>query len=230
MAPSLTRIVSPTGEIDHVAVFASRGVCMHAGIVYRAESSLRLLHHAFHLDLRDDELRPGTRSFVCVVPNLMRDDRVALAGYCRRIFLVNSRNGGIPYNLELEAGTDFDPDTGELILPASATGMTCATFVLHVFRSAGNPLIDPIGWPKAADRPGDLEMQQSFVRILEENPSPAYQAQAGRIRHQIGCPRIRPEDVAGACLEDSLPSQFCHCDPNGRLIVAVVQTRAGQFW
>jgi hypothetical protein len=221
MPPNLDRVAFPPRPIDTVAVAACRsGNGTHVGVAYRGpDGAARLLHLAFHLDLRDDDFRRVRPRYVCVVPNLHQADLVALAGYCRRIFLMNSA-GRIPYNLAYEPETGFDPDTGDLVLPGTATGMSCSTFVLHLFRSSGNPLLDVTGWP--AGRPGDRERQEELVRWMEATPSPAYQAQASRIRGQIGCPRVRSEDVAGGCLEDELPARFEQCDPNGRAILAML--------
>lgn len=231
MPPNWSRITPPTDGIDDLAVFVRKTQDgTHAGIVYRgSDGTLRLLHQAFHLNLRDDEFVERRGRFVCVVPSLLHDELVALAGYCRRIYLVNSSRGGIPYNLELELNEGFDPVTGDLVMPGSATGMSCATFVVHVFRSAGNEIVDPTDWPRATARAGDVERQEQLIRMMEQNPSPEYQRQADRIRSQRGCPRIRPEDVAGACLEDSLPARFAQCDRNGRLLLGVIDCRCGQY-
>jgi hypothetical protein len=222
MPPDPKRILLLPHPVDSVAVVVCRsGNGTHAGVAYRGpDGAARLLHLAFHLDLRDNDFDRVRSRFVCVVPNLRRADLVALAGYCRRIFLTNSA-GRIPYNLAYEPGTTFDPDTGDLILPSDGTGMSCATFVVHLFRSAGNPLIDLTNWP--ADRAGDREPQEELVRMMQTDPSPIYQAQAARIRSQIGCPRVRPEDVAGGCLEDVLPAGFEQCDSNGREILALLE-------
>jgi hypothetical protein len=221
MPPNLDRVVSLPRPIDTLAVVVCRsGNGTHAGVAYRgADGSTRLLHLAFHLDLRDDDFERYRPRYVCVVPNLHRADLVALAGYCRRIYLRNAV-GGIPYNLAYEPGTTLDPDTGDLVLPETGTGMSCSTFIVHFFHSSGNRILDVTGWP--ASRPGDTERQEELVRWMEANPAPAFQTQAARIRGQIGCPRIRPEDVAGGCMEDVLPARFDDCDSNGRGILAML--------
>lgn len=223
MPPNLDRIAWHHQPIETVAVVVCRsGNGTHAGIAYRGEDGLpRLLHLAWHLALFDDDFQFARNDYLSVIPNLRRADAIALAGYCRRIFRVNNAGGQrVPYNLEYEPGTGFDPDTGDLVLPKGATGMSCSTFVVHVFRSSGNPLIEATGWP--ADRPGDRERQEELVRMLENHPAPHYRGQGARVRSQIGCPRIRPEDVGGACLEDRLPAGFDQCDLNGRMILAAL--------
>src|SRR3954453_20944610 len=109
MPPNPNRILFLSQPIDTVAVVVCRsGNGTHAGVAYRGpEESSRLLHLAFHLDLRDNDFDRVRSRFVCVGPNLRRADLVALAGYCRRIFRINSA-GRVPYNLAYEPGTTFD--------------------------------------------------------------------------------------------------------------------------
>src|SRR5437762_521119 len=143
MPPNLDRIAWPHRPIEAVAVVVCcSGNGTHTGIAFRGEEGFpRLLHLAWHLALFNDDFQAARDDYLCAVPNLRRADAIALAGYCRRIFRVNNAGGQrIPYNLEYEPGMGFDPDTGDLVLPAGATGMSCTTFVVHVFRSSGNPL------------------------------------------------------------------------------------------
>jgi hypothetical protein len=225
MPANLERVVSRSGnpEILAVAVCKSRDG-PHAGIVHLGkDGSLHLLHFAFHRDLRNQPFPRVRDDFVCVAPNLLQAEKIALAGYCRLISDANAHLRNIPYNLRYDEGTGFDPDTGDLILPNGALGMGCATFVLHVFRSAGRRLLDATAWP--AGRSGDKERQEQLIAMLRRNPDPDYQEQATRVENlEKGCPRISPQEVAGACLEDALPASFTHCEPNGRLIDALLDS------
>ncbi len=221
MAARLERVAFHSSPIDTVAVAARlTRTGTHVGVAYRGpEGTEQFLHFCFHLDLENEDFAPSRSRYVCVVPNLHRAELVALAGFCRRVYRANAR-GVIPYNLAYEAGTMLDPDTGDLVIAENGTGMTCATFVVHLFRSLGIPIIDMTDWP--AGRPGDRERQEELVRMLATHPSPEYMAHAARIRGQIGCPRVRPEEVAGACLEDVLPAAFEQCESNGRTILTML--------
>ena len=55
---------------------------------------------------------------------------------------------------------------------------------------------------------------------------PAYQAASCPTS---AAPGIRPEETTGACLEDDLPAPFGRCEPNGRVILKVLdgKTHAG---
>lgn len=222
MPPNLERVAFLGTPIETVAVAVCRaGGGTHAGVAYRGpDGTAKLLHLAFHEDLREDDFDRYRPRYVCVVPNLPRPDLVALAGYCRRIYRANAARR-IPYNLAYEAGTKFDPGTGDCVLAEGGTGMRCATFVVHLFRSAGNPIIDVREW--RVREPEDGRRQAELVEAMQRAPSPVYQREAARIRGEIGCPRVRPEDVGGGCLEDVLPAPFEWCDCNGRCVLAMLR-------
>jgi hypothetical protein len=46
-----------------------------------------------------------------------------------------------------------------------------------------------------------------------------------RIIPDVGRARIRPEETAGACLEDELPALFAQCERNGKVVVELVDHR-----
>jgi hypothetical protein len=81
-----------------------------------------------------------------------------------------------------------------------------------VFRSAGFPLIDPSEWPEASDE--DKMVQRELVAKLASSEDAEMCRQAKRIENEIGKPRIRPDHVAGACLEDQLPARYEQCEAN----------------
>jgi hypothetical protein len=55
------------------------------------------------------------------------------------------------------------------------------------------------------------------------NKFPWCNTHAGIIfRDADGGPRIRPQEVAGACLEDVLPATFSQCSSNGEYILAML--------
>jgi hypothetical protein len=218
MATDYGRIVEGGWGERLIAVAAKPG--RHAGVVYRAANgSPALLHLANHLDLQNDE--PAPPRYVWVEPALEYEDAVSLAGYCRLVWQALSGRRGIPYGLRYDEDVGFDPDTGDLICGDDGRGMTCATFVVHLFRSAGNPLLYGNEWPN--DRPGDRERQEELIAMLRRMGDPEYQRQADLISGQVGCPRIRPEEVAGACLETELPAHFDACERNGQYILSLIQ-------
>ena len=194
----------------------------HSAIAYRASGgSLHLLHLAGHRELWDDpETIARLQSYVCIEPNLTRAESISLAGYCLRIHKINFGRNNIPFSLQYDDGIGFDPDTGEIVKATGLSGMTCATFVLHVFHSTGKLLLDTAACPP--NRPGDDERRLALADSVRASSSPDAQQQADYIlQNRRGIPRIRPEEVAGACLEEALPTSYPQVESNGRLVLAV---------
>jgi hypothetical protein len=198
---------------------------MHVGILYRerdGDSRVRLLHLAFHKSLQDDAVNSRIycqklrRSLVCIIPALEEEDAINVAIYCRGI----ARHlPAVPYGLSYNEDGCFVITEGraELKLPEDRRWLNCSTFVLTVFQSAGPRLIDPIGWPDRPDE--DRVMQRQLIHWLW----PA--AGCKHIKRQlsaIGRARVRPEETAGACLEDILPARFGECEPNGKFVLALL--------
>jgi hypothetical protein len=237
MPANRRRIVNPSDSVRHLAVAACRTEHgTHVGIVYREGTERKLLHFAFHHCLVEQDFKKFRHRYVSVEPALTDPELIAFAGLCREIYRQFQAHQRMPYNLQNDQ-SGFDPSTLDFVMPMGSTGISCATFVLKTFSSPGPPvgvwLLDASGWQ--ASRPGDREMQEYYVKTLRNMPDstggPAYaadcRAQADRIESEIGCPRIRPEEVAGACLEDELPATFRQCERNGRLILKELDWRSG---
>jgi hypothetical protein len=96
---------------NYSALLIAAAVCKgpHAAIVYRSDDGQpRILHFAWHHLLKDDALQGNETDYVCVVPvAIERDDQIALAAYCRRIYRANASRCTIPYNLRYDSATTF---------------------------------------------------------------------------------------------------------------------------
>ena len=87
-------------------------------------------------------------------------------------------------------------------LDESASGLTCATFVLAVFASEGYNLINTTEWPH---RPEDEEWHKSIIDTLIY-----FKAEAEHIANVLsekGCARFRPEEVSLSCAYTPLPAE-----------------------
>jgi hypothetical protein len=94
--------------------------------------------------------------------------------------------------------------------------------VLAVFETAGISLADLGGWEH---RPEDTERFEAYLRYLEESIDPPDQEHIEYLRGETESLRVRPEDVAGACLEDDLPAGFYSCRENGIYILEQLDIR-----
>jgi hypothetical protein len=145
-------------------------------------------------------------------------DEQYLAAFCGKIAR-NASNRSIPYNLKIDNDVRFNAK-GELEVGKSFTGLSCATFVVAIFRSAGNPLLDTSAWPAASTE--DAARQKAFVDYLRNSGDPDMVQQAALIKTEIGGSRAAPEEVAGACLEDSYPVAHPECEAAGKYIVGEI--------
>lgn len=228
MTANLERVCHKNNPVQFIAVAVCKtdSINTHAGIVYRHDGDkLRLLHFAWHHKLIEEDFIKWQDLYVCVDPNLLRADKVALCGLCKRIYTSEKNRNSIPYTLALDGRVQIHPVTKDFILPSEGVGVNCATFVVHVFDSAKNPLLVTEGWPLAKDRPGDKERQQTLVDFLSNSLNESEREQAKLIASDVGnCFRIRPEEVAGACLEDKLPANYASCEPNGIRILELLNS------
>ncbi len=186
-----------------------------------AGGTSRHLELAWHLQLEDKPNHP--ENAFRVEPRL---EELALAGLAASARLIAKRqqDGRVPYALD-PADARLDP-AGTLQLNQSL-GLTCATFVVLVFRHARIELLDMITWSQ--DRPAerqreDEDAQRRLVAYLRHNPES--QQHASLVERQVGCTRIRAEEVAAASGMTGHPIPFMRAEPQGRLVRAAIGGQA----
>jgi hypothetical protein len=195
---------------------------LHTGVVFRrANGDIRFFHQAWDHITRDDSLRQGSEEmggpFLCIVPPVEDDRAIAIAEFWE---FVASRGEQIGYALRDDPDALFDPVTGTLALP-NGRGLSCSTFVLVLFRSVRFPYIDTTDWPTG--RPGDPEAQAALVGSLERTCPDLNHVEG--VRREIGCERVRPEEVSGAALYPMLPVQHPAVEDAGFFVRGSVHMR-----
>jgi hypothetical protein len=207
-------------DVSHVAVAIGRVTSephnTHTGVVYRdLDGSLWMLHLGWHymlLNWRYDG------KYACVVPKIEPERARIVAGLCRTIW---RRRPKIAYSLRLDVHARFRAATGDVVLTKNGNGLNCSNFVLVVFLTTGISLIDFATWRQRAE---DADWHRYLVQQLEEHGASGEHIEA--VRSEIGCARVRPEETAGASIEDALPATFEQCELNGRRIMEVLDARA----
>ena len=193
---------------------------LHVGVLYAGpHEPLRFLHLAFHARLTDELFHTSafqpTRPYIGVIPNVDPELWLSVVAVCKRVALRNKRN--IPYGVLYEGGR-FLQD-GRIELGKSAHGLTCATFVLHIFESVGKTLLDLASWHSRAD---DAAWHKHIVEILREfqrdHPSEIADQHINGVESEVGCMRIRPEEVVGGSTSPSLPASFAIAQQRGALV------------
>lgn len=221
LAGDFSRLTLSGSDVPWVAVALQRSTpCLtHSGIVYRERpgTPLQILHLGGHLALSGHAVTDG---FIYAVPELLDEDQEFLAGFCRRILRANGSRS-IPYSFDYDPDITFDRVRGTLVTSDAGQGLSCATFVAAVFRSAGVPLILLSSWPSQADA-DDSTARRAVLEWWRRSGKPHLIARAAEIEPSIRARRVRPEHVAGACLQPLRfrPAAYHRCHRDGIEVLA----------
>ena len=172
---------------------------LHSGLIYKYQGNLRILHLAWHHRLfEEDSVKEFFKHYYWIKPNLPKARQKLISARCRRIFGKYSE-GGLKYGLYYRNGTFTDE--GLVKLDESASGLTCATFVLAVFASEGYKLIHTEEWPI---REEDEEWHKSIIAtLIQHGAEPEH---ITNVISEKGCARFRPEEVSLSCAYKDLPA------------------------
>jgi hypothetical protein len=196
----------PFDDLQHVGIVITllreRPGQRHVGILHKDESTkeVRVLHLAWHNKLKNNLPKS---SYAWVDPPILERRARQVAAFCRRVYRANS--SGIPYAFS-PASDCFSEHTGKFLLGPNRNGLTCSSFVLGVFHSAGLPLIQYDTWPES--REGDDEWQRYIIDQLTESGAALTHIRAVQSEVAAGAVRYRPEEVAGAGTAEDLPAPF----------------------
>jgi hypothetical protein len=207
-------------DIAEAAILLSReGLGTHTGIVYRDEAG-ELQRLDFYLDgTIGNRQWKGKRAHV--VPNADDDALANISSVCR---VVARRYGWIPrrhlFAFRRSNAAFINPVTGELYL-GEVAGASCASFVLLILFAAGVDLVvSAADWPH---RPADDARHAGLLAELERHfgNDPNYLA---RVRSELPCPRVAPEEIAGAAMFPDLldrPADQTFAERAGKWIVGL---------
>jgi len=177
---------------------------IHVGFLYRIEDSdTYVLHLWGHRKLVHEPPRQGQLCILCEIEPVRLP---SIAAFARRLYRKN-KNQGIPYAFSSPEQDWFSAEGG-LLLGPERLGLTCANFVLALYRAAGLPLVQLDTWPARAD---DVAWQQS---VLDEW-APAIEGAREKTREhfaqvqsEIGTVRCRPTEIGGAAIASQFPCPF----------------------
>jgi hypothetical protein len=182
----------------------------HAGLLYRFQNDLFHLDLLWHENLRIAKVGANDQAMSCVIPDFLPEEMFDATITCELI--VNRKFSGrgqrAPYGFGMPQDVQINDD-GELIW-GGGVGLTCSTFVLAVFEAARIPFIDLCGW---RPRPLDDQRHADLLRRMEEGiPEygipPAPRDHIEKVRQELPCVRVRPEEVAAVGLSPERPAQF----------------------
>ncbi|WP_428265090.1 hypothetical protein [Haliangium sp.] len=167
---------------------------LHAGLLYHNGTADAVVHLGWQDTL--DRSWPWARLWA--TPDVEPEQLMSVAGFCRRIWRSYERTRRFPYGIRF-AGSTFD-ERGRLRLGPGARGLTCATFVLAVFRAVGVDLVDESDWPVREE--DDRAFLATLARFATEEHFALLQGEV-----DAGVVRVRPDEVLGACA-CALPAEF----------------------
>ena len=190
-----------------VAVCQTRPDQLHVGLVYiRDEVTPILCHLAWHHMLRfeDPVVRPSwsISNIHWQEVNLDHINRRVIAGWLEDL---RSNPNDIPYGFDIEPPV-FSAN-GQYIVQPNGKGLTCATFVVEVYRANALPLLDEDTWPSRFDE--DTSWQEQILEFLRNTG--AEESHIDALSSDIGCVRFKPEEVAAATLQEDRPVSFDEC-------------------
>jgi hypothetical protein len=221
---NFARLVFDQNDVSDLAIVVQRtSYCTtHAGVAYRLEDrALRILHFAAHVRLW--EQRPPEATWTYIVPNLQFSEDVDfLTEFFALVYRANTKT--LPYSFRFDPDLRFDRDTGVVTLN-HGDGLTCSTFVVALFRSVGNPLVRVLTWPRSANQ-ADVQARTFTLDQWKTSGRPELEMRAKEIEPTIRVMRISPEQVAGACLQDHLPTGFYRARANGQEILRRIDARS----
>jgi hypothetical protein len=198
-----------SGDGKHVAVGFRDG----EGKVWRA-------HLYFHCDLRKD-LIPLSNSWV--FPAIDEERLTLVAQMCERV-IERNESYAIRFGFRFDK-TRFDRGSGEIVLGDDELGLTCATFVLAVFKSVGIDLLEYGEWPP---RPGDEARFEELLQSVREH-SPEDKEHLEVLTSEMASVRFRPEEVAAAGAQGlPPPCPFNVAESEGARLIQSLKPPAAQ--
>lgn len=172
----------------------------HIGILFSDISQpVKCLHLAWHHRLQCDDPFENGYWFRSKLSDRNRKQMAA------RCFLLsyNSDTMRIAYNIRYPTQSTYFDEFGDYLGPVEGEGLTCATFVLAVFRDYGFPLVKEDEWPVRED---DILFHNEIISTLRRTR--ASEAHIRAVEKDVGCARFRPGEVAGAALSHTPPADF----------------------
>ncbi len=196
-----------SSEIISILVGQSGENQLHCGIVYRYNGKFNAIHLAWHFYLAHENNNiENIRDYLWIKSSIHEFRQNSIAAMCRRI-LKRQDEQSIPYGL-LYSGGSFTRE-GVLSLESKESGLTCATFVMAVFKSCGIQLIDIENWKF---RETDSEWHTSIIASLKETKDKfgISELHIGNVSKEKGCSRFRPEEVAISSVFKEIPTDSSH--------------------
>ncbi|KQB43455.1 hypothetical protein RCH33_557 [Flavobacterium daejeonense] len=189
----------------------------HCSIIYKWDSKIKTLD--FYIGKIRNSLTYGDlhhRGYLYVNYNrtqILDDFAIQIPSLCE---LIAEKNDILDFGITFNK-SKFD-SSGKLILQEGDFGLTCATFILSIFESAGIPLIDYENWKH---RDEDAKWHKHVLEFFTDNKFS--DELINHCKTNGGCFRYRPEEVAVSSTDNQLPSSYDFCIEKGENLIYAIK-------
>ncbi len=168
---------------------------LHAGVLFLDKDEQP---RALHLGWQDQLQNQWPCAGLWAGPEAETENLELVAAYCEVVWQTYQADGTFPYALNFN-GASFDAN-GRLHLGPGGRGLTCATFVLAIFKSVGIELVDMEDWPVRLDE--DKAFLESIANFVQADHFRVLEDEVAQGAH-----RVHPPEVLAAC-EFRGPTRF----------------------
>ena len=182
------------------------GFSLHTGIIFKFEGKVQFLHLAWH-HILSLEAPPDITYYDKIgfldFPFFDKTDEFFLRRKAIIPFflLVHELNkDSIPYAMLYQSSKFLE--SGHLDLGKDEFGLTCATFIIAIFKSSGISLVLTETWP---NRDADEKFFEKIFGYLKDKISPEH---AEHLSANRSCIRFRAEEIAASSTIYEEPIKF----------------------
>jgi hypothetical protein len=196
-------------EILAVSVGHCNKGYLHNKLLYNFNNSVREIHLGWHHCFLHSEIK-SSESYIWKVPNLPKSRLRSIVAKCILVSenQLQSDKKPLPYAIGYYSGREFNQE-GVYTDDESGIeyGMTCATFILTLFKSVGVNLLD---WQNWIVRKEDKAWFDYILYHLEEGykNDKVSKKHLDNVKNEVNCSRFRPEEVFGSLFCSNTPSSF----------------------
>lgn len=210
----------PAAAVVHPSIVGA-----HVALLYQSDDSgsRRLLHQAWHHKTCDDDPRAYAHQAKVAlqwVPPGLDDDELNDLRTHAALVAKHIRARTIPYAIAVRNAAFLSDGSVAL---GESLGLTCATFLLALFEAARVKLLALGSWD--TDRTPERREEDEAAQRLIVSHLQGYDPEHARLVEQdVGCTRVRAEEVAAASGVTERPADFARVEPEGRSVLSRLLT------
>lgn len=193
---------------------------LHLKLLIKLMGEVKEVHLGWHHDFVFQDIEHFD-SYIWAVPQIPPSRLKSVAAKCFIIAENQKKNKNpLPYAIGYYSLRSFDKEGIYIDVDGIEYGMTCATFILTVFKSVGVDLIDWKEWPKGREE--DLPWFNTILSYLEKGVERGMVSSLHyeNVKTESNCARYRPQEVFSSvyCMKNDTPAKFQCCESFGNTV------------